>query len=151
MEVDLQSLFGLHVTWCAQLCTHWLRLWNPRIWNRITRAPLVSKDRRHLLVTPRVQLNTWSPNKPWRSNSIFNRWVEPRKVGTSALTVSHSNPCRSNSQDYSPNSLTFKEAQESIPSTRSLASRYDKKGYRARPPGHIGLWNRFLGIDSWPP
>ncbi len=51
MEVDLRSLFGLHVTWCAQL--HRPR--NPpppRIWTRYTRALLVSKDRRHLLVTP---------------------------------------------------------------------------------------------------
>ncbi len=37
MEVDLQSLFGLHITWCAQL---------------YTRALLVSKERRHLFVTP---------------------------------------------------------------------------------------------------
>ncbi len=57
MEVDLQSLFGLHVTWCAlHSCTHWLRPRNsppsPRIWIRITRAFLVSQDRRHLFVTP---------------------------------------------------------------------------------------------------
>jgi hypothetical protein len=36
-------------------CTHWLRPRNsplaPRIWTRITRALLVSKDRRHLFVT----------------------------------------------------------------------------------------------------
>ncbi len=54
MEVDLQSLFGLNVTWCAQLFSlaetpqlpH-----SPRSWTRITRALLVSKDRRHLFVT----------------------------------------------------------------------------------------------------
>jgi hypothetical protein len=55
MEVDLQSLFGLHVTWCAQL--HSLAETpqlppSPRIWTRITRALLVRKDRRHLFVTP---------------------------------------------------------------------------------------------------
>ncbi len=37
-------------------CTHWLRPRNslppPRNWTRITRALLVSKDRRHLFVTP---------------------------------------------------------------------------------------------------
>jgi hypothetical protein len=35
-------------------CTHWLRPSNspPRMWTRITRALLVSKDRRHLFVTP---------------------------------------------------------------------------------------------------
>ncbi len=56
MEVDLQSLFGLHVTWCAQLFSlaeETLQLPpSPRIWTRITRALLVSKDRRHLFVTP---------------------------------------------------------------------------------------------------
>ncbi len=55
MKVDLQSLFGLHVTWCAQLFslaeTPQLPP-SPRIWTRITRALLVSKDRRHLFVTP---------------------------------------------------------------------------------------------------
>ncbi len=55
MEIDLQSLFGLHVTWCAQLYslagTPQLPP-APRIWTRITRALLVSKDRRHLFVTP---------------------------------------------------------------------------------------------------
>ncbi len=36
-------------------CTHWLRPRNsppPRIWTRIARALLVSKDRRHFFVTP---------------------------------------------------------------------------------------------------
>ncbi len=55
MEVDLQSLFGLHVSWCAQVYslakTPQLPP-SPRIWTRITRALLVSKDRRHLFVTP---------------------------------------------------------------------------------------------------
>ncbi len=42
-------------------CTHWLRPRNSlRIWTRITRALLVSKDRRHLFVTPCSQpINTF--------------------------------------------------------------------------------------------
>jgi len=55
MEVDLQGLFGLHVTRCAQLYslaeTPQLPP-SPLIWGRITRALLVSKDSRHLFVTP---------------------------------------------------------------------------------------------------
>jgi hypothetical protein len=55
MEVDLQSLFGLHVTLCAHLFslaeTRQLPP-PPRIWTRITRALLVSKDRRHLFFNP---------------------------------------------------------------------------------------------------
>ncbi len=39
MEVVVQSLFGLHVTWCAQLYS-------------LAAALLVSKDRRHLFLTP---------------------------------------------------------------------------------------------------
>jgi hypothetical protein len=51
MELDLQSLFGFHV----YSCTHWLRLRNsplPLHLGSYTRALLVSKDRRHLFVTP---------------------------------------------------------------------------------------------------
>jgi hypothetical protein len=48
MDVDLPSLFGLHVTWCAQLCTHWLRPRNPP--SRIWKALFVS-NLRHLYVT----------------------------------------------------------------------------------------------------
>ncbi len=47
MEVDLQSLFGLHVTWCAQLYslaeTPHLPP-SPRIWTRMWGALLVSKE-----------------------------------------------------------------------------------------------------------
>ncbi len=54
MEVDLQSLFGLYVTWCAQLYSlaETPQFPPPRTWTRITRALLVSQDRRHLFVTP---------------------------------------------------------------------------------------------------
>jgi hypothetical protein len=59
IEVDIQSLFRLHVTWCAQLYsmaeTPQLPP-SPRIWTRNTRPLLVSKDRRHLFVTPWVKL-----------------------------------------------------------------------------------------------
>jgi hypothetical protein len=55
MEVDLHSLFGLHVTGCEHLYslaeTPQLPP-SPRIGTRITRALLVSKDRRYLFVTP---------------------------------------------------------------------------------------------------
>jgi hypothetical protein len=51
MEVDLQSLFGFRVTWCAQLYIGWDPATPPippRIWTRIWGALLVSKDRRSL-------------------------------------------------------------------------------------------------------
>jgi hypothetical protein len=53
MEVDLKRSMSRDV----HRCTHWLRPRNspppsPRIWTRITKALLVSKDRRHLFVTP---------------------------------------------------------------------------------------------------
>ncbi len=100
MEVDLQILFGLHVTWCAQLCslaeTPQLPP-SPRIWTRITRALLVSKDRRHLFVTPldvrycrllcrrsspgSSRWTSWtccSPSSRWRA-----AWSSPGPSGTS--------------------------------------------------------------------
>ncbi len=55
MEVDLQSLFGLHVSWCAQLL---LICWDPATpsipqhWDSFARALLASKFGRHLFVTP---------------------------------------------------------------------------------------------------
>ncbi len=61
LTVDLQRLFWLHVTWCAQLYslaeTSQLPP-SPRIWTRITRALLVIQDRRHLFVTPCCHLST---------------------------------------------------------------------------------------------
>ncbi len=51
MEVDIQSLFGLYVTWCVQLYSLAETPQPPPIGTRITRALLVSKDRRHLFVT----------------------------------------------------------------------------------------------------
>ncbi len=57
MEVDLQSFFG-SMSRDVHSCTHWLGAEtpqlppSPRVWTRITRALLVSKDRRHLFVTP---------------------------------------------------------------------------------------------------
>jgi hypothetical protein len=65
MEVDLQSLFGFHVTWCAQLYslteTQQSPPPSPRIGTRITRALLVSKDRRDPFVTPCSQPKITSP------------------------------------------------------------------------------------------
>ncbi len=51
MELDLQSLFGLHVHSCTVLIG-----WNPPPpqLGSYTRALLVSQDRRHLFVTPCV-------------------------------------------------------------------------------------------------
>jgi hypothetical protein len=57
MEVDLQSLFGLHV----HSCTHWLR---PRNLGSYTRALLVSQDRRHLFVTP------------WNEKRVFKKFIK---------------------------------------------------------------------------
>ncbi len=41
MEVDLQSLFRLHVTWILHSCNHWLSPWNsplpPCIWTMLVR------------------------------------------------------------------------------------------------------------------
>jgi hypothetical protein len=68
MEVDLQSLFGLHVTWCAQLQSlAETPAIPPRIWTRYTRALLVIKDRRHLLVTPCIYCirMTWCTATVW--------------------------------------------------------------------------------------
>ncbi len=50
MEVDLQSLFGLHVTWCAQLCSlaETPQPPNPPVYE----GAMVSKDRRHLFANP---------------------------------------------------------------------------------------------------
>ncbi len=56
MELDLQSVFGLHV----HSCTQWLRPPNPhpRSWAHIRGryCLLVSQDRRHLFVTPWLTL-----------------------------------------------------------------------------------------------
>ncbi len=57
MEVDLLSLFGLHVTCCAQLYSLAETPQPPPPpppphWDSHTRALLVSKHRRHLFVTP---------------------------------------------------------------------------------------------------
>jgi hypothetical protein len=66
MEVDLQSLFGLHVTWCAQLYSLAETPQHPpspRIWTCITRALLVRKDRWQLFVTPWGRETEFHPAK----------------------------------------------------------------------------------------
>ncbi len=65
MESDLQSLFGLHVTWCAQLFSLAEAPQlppSPRIWTRIARALLVSKKIDDIsLYPPGFLTNTSSP------------------------------------------------------------------------------------------
>jgi hypothetical protein len=65
MEVDLQSLFLGSMSCDVHSCTHWLRPCNPPYpssstphWDSYKRALLVSKDRRHLFVTPCTVLCT---------------------------------------------------------------------------------------------
>jgi hypothetical protein len=57
MELDLQSLFGLHV----HSCTHWLRPRNPHPLplhlGSYTMALLVSQDKRHLFVPPAYKVS----------------------------------------------------------------------------------------------
>ncbi len=77
MEVDLQSLFGLHVSWCAHSQMFSLAETpqltpSPRIWTRITRALLVSKDRRHLFVTPE-SVATLPPFSPIEGQKWFDQ------------------------------------------------------------------------------
>ncbi len=58
MELDLQSLFGLYVTWCALLYSMAGTPEPPALPPHLgsyMRALLVSQDRRHLFVTPWVQ------------------------------------------------------------------------------------------------
>jgi len=53
MQVDFQSLFGLHVPWCAQLYSlAEIPQSPPPHLGSYTMALLVSQDRRHLFVTP---------------------------------------------------------------------------------------------------
>ncbi len=57
MELDLQSLFWLHV----HSCTHWLRPRNPPLHlgsYTSTMALLISQERRHLFVIPWCPLST---------------------------------------------------------------------------------------------
>ncbi len=69
MELDLQSLFGLHV----HSCTHWLRPRNPppppptRHLGSYTRALFVSQDRGHIFVTPWSQSFAGSGSRQHRS------------------------------------------------------------------------------------
>ncbi len=81
MEVDLQSLFGLHVTWCEQLYslaeTPQLPP-SPRIGTRITRALLVSKDRRHLFVPEPLVINIII--KLWKTMFLLDVALFPTQV-----------------------------------------------------------------------
>ncbi len=57
MEIDLQSLFGLHVHSCTPQLPHPLL---PHVVS-YTRALLVSQDRRHLFVTPLALVHNYMP------------------------------------------------------------------------------------------
>ncbi len=89
MDVDLQSLLGLHVTWCAQL--HSLAEetpqlpHSPRIWTRMTKALLVSKDRRHLFVTP-CRVPTLAASAEPSPGTLTSR--RPESMANSARLVS---------------------------------------------------------------
>jgi hypothetical protein len=66
MELEIQSLFELHV----HSCTHWLRPRNPPHLGSYTRALLVSQDRRHLFVNCDYLLAIFLPphTAPYISN-----------------------------------------------------------------------------------
>ncbi len=68
MELDLQSLFGLHV----HSCTRWLRPHNspPPHLGTYTRPLLVSQDRRHLSVTPWFYSLLWNGPSTWFLNCV---------------------------------------------------------------------------------
>jgi hypothetical protein len=78
MELDLQSLFGLHVKWCAH-CTTVYSLADtpeppalpPHFGGSYTRALLVSQDRRHLFVTPCLNLSNGRVPPLWKKNIII--------------------------------------------------------------------------------
>ncbi len=98
MELDLQSLFGLHVHSC---CTHWLRPRPqspnpPQHSGLYKRAIQVSQDRRHLFVTPPDSDNV---NLARRSmiQKILTDLVNDLRQGSSSfftLKRSWSVPCR---------------------------------------------------------
>jgi hypothetical protein len=67
VELDLQSLFGLHVHSCALR----LRPCKPPIpphLDSYTRGLLVSQDRRHLFVTRWGDMNNWEDSSCRRSS-----------------------------------------------------------------------------------
>ncbi len=94
MEEDLQSLFGLHVTWCAQLYslaeTPQLPAVSLRIWTRITRALLVSKGRRHLVVTPCQKPISFCLHNPQPPRIVrVNNITAPPQVSKQPPLTSH--------------------------------------------------------------
>ncbi len=116
-------------------CSHWLRLRNtppPRIWVHIRGTPVVSKDRRHLLVNPWVldlllmlqitSWNTWS----WRRLTGSCSWWAATRVGSST--------CRT----PSPPCWTTHRATGSAPpsTTTSIPKIRRKAGGRSSPPPH---------------
>ena len=82
MELDLQSLFGLHVTWCAQLYSlaetpqpHPI----PPHWDSYARALSVSKDR-HLFVTPCFHSSALLKLVKFFDRNIFYMWNKFFKI-----------------------------------------------------------------------
>ncbi len=77
MELDVQSLFGLHV----DSCTHWLTPTPPTLLPHLgsyTKALLVSQDRRHLFLTPWSQ--QYCPGKeffavPYRITVVYMHYA----------------------------------------------------------------------------
>ncbi len=82
MKLDLQSLFGLHVTWCAQLYSFADHTAPPIpcIWTHsYTRWLLVSQNRRHLFVTPLLigsKVATFHGSSAFMEHTV--RWREGR-------------------------------------------------------------------------
>ncbi len=109
MELDLQSLFGLLVTWCTQLYSlaETPQPPPPPHLDSSTRALLVSQDRRHLFMTPwylppqlehTTQLCLWSRDMGWKGRActpnphqagmiLPSSWNVSQKVATATLCV----------------------------------------------------------------
>ncbi len=89
MEVDLQNLFGLHVTWCAQLYSlAETPQPPPRIWTCFTRALLVSINRRHLSVTLWVILLILHQHSQVIQHTLRSPWGSTVRRSFSTLTPS---------------------------------------------------------------
>jgi hypothetical protein len=108
MELDLQSLFGLHV----HSCTHWLKPRNrnppPPHLGSYTRVLLVSQDRRHLFVTPWVYCI--------RRDEIWPKGLECLTANAKLATVLFSITASSDSESWgSANESVMKKIQDCTP------------------------------------
>ncbi len=88
MEVDFQSLFGLHVTWCARLFSlaetpQGRNSLPPLAFGLVLRKALLVRKDRHLFVTPCFILFRWGDDRPaWRS-SLAPGWRDGWNDGRS--------------------------------------------------------------------